>query len=511
VSETVPSSSAPPHRPPRRKWPFVVLFLLGLPLLLLVGFYLYLLNATEWSLQEALAETDRLDPAWRLEDVEADRAVVPNERNAGMVALAAKKLLPKSWPSWDNPGSGQNPGDAAEKLQELQDSFRELEPQRQINEEQIAALRAELKNAAAALAQARQLADLPEGRYPVTYSVDFIGTLIPHVQDAREIANLLAYDALLRAQDQDADGALASVRAVLNAGRSIGDEPFTISQLVRIACRTMAVEKLQRTLAQGEPSEAALLSVQQLLEKEEAEPLMRIIARGERAGEDRLMNALQTGKMKLSASDLVMAAGFSSNPDGEPRTMEYVLLRTPGFFKVQRAAMLRFLNRAVEIAELPPEQQQPQFAQLEASAKEQPLLVRLLVPALGKMAVACQRSRAQLRGAFVAVAAERYRLARGQWPDQVEALKEAGYLREVPTDLYDGQPLRLRRLEDGLVIYSIGPDGEDNGGHLDFKKPTAAGTDVGFRLWDPAKRRQPPAPPKPTPEPGEMPPGDPGR
>src|SRR5262249_55851468 len=368
-------------------------------------------------------------------------------------------------------------------------------------EEQIAALRGELKNAAAAVAQARQLADLPEGRYPVTYSPDFIGTLIPHVQDAREVANLMTYDALMRAQDGDADGALASGRAVLNGGRSIGDEPFAISQLVRIACRTMAVAKLQRVLAQGEPSEAALLSVQQLLEKEEAEPLMRIITRGERAGQDRPMQALQTGKMKLSARDLAMAAGLSNNPDSGPRTAEYILMRTPGFIKTQRAALLRFLNRAVEIAELPPEEQQPQFAQLEASAKEQPLLVRLLVPSLGKLAVACQRSRAQLRGAFVAVAAERYPLARGQWPHPLGALRGAGYIGEVPSALYDGRRLRLGRREDGLVIYSLGPDGEDNGGHVVFQKAPARGTDVGLRLWDVARRRQPPAPLKPPPEP----------
>jgi hypothetical protein len=504
VSNTLPSFSPPPRRPPRRKWPFIVGLLVLLPVLLLAGFYVYLLRATDWSLQAALADTDRLDPGWRLEDVEAGRAVVPNERNAGMVALAAKQLLPRRWPNWDNPDPGQNQ-DAEAKLQALQESFLELEPQRQLNEEQIAALRTELKNAAAALAQARKLADLPEGRYPITYSPDFIGTLVPHVQDARAIASLLAYDALLRAQDLDADQALVSTGAVLNAGRSIGDEPFAISQLVRIACRAMAVEKMQRVLAQGEPSEAALLPVQQLLEKEEPEPLMLIVTRGERAGQDRLMQLLQTGKIKLSARDLTMTAGLSGHPE-EPNGMEYLLLWTPGFIKTQRAALLRFQNQAVALARLPPEQQQPQFAQLEASTKDQALLVRLLVPALGKMAVSCQRSRAQLRSALAAVAAERYRLARGHWPENLEALKEAGTLREVPTDLYNEQPLRLRRLEDGLIIYSVGPDGEDNGGHLDPRNPTATGTDIGFRLWDVAKRRQAPAPPKPLPGPDEMPP-----
>jgi hypothetical protein len=34
----------------------------------------------------------------------------------------------------------------------------------------------------------------------------------------------------------------------------------------------------------------------------------------------------------------------------------------------------------------------------------------------------------------------------------------------------------------------------DNGGHLDRQQPTAPGSDLGFRLWDVGKRRQPPAP-----------------
>src|SRR5262249_32651780 len=136
---------------------------------------------------------------------------------------------------------GTVPPGAEEKRAALQESFNELAPQRQLSAEQITALRAELKKAAAALADARKLTDLPEGRYPITYSPDWIGTLLPHVQDAREVAHLLECDADLRAQDGDADGALASCRAALNTGRSLGDEPILISQLVRIACRGISL------------------------------------------------------------------------------------------------------------------------------------------------------------------------------------------------------------------------------------------------------------------------------
>jgi hypothetical protein len=48
-------------------------------------------------------------------------------------------------------------------------------------------------------------------------------------------------------------------------------------------------------------------------------------------------------------------------------------------------------------------------------------------------------------------------------------------------------------MDNGVVIYSIGPDRQDNGGTLD-NNPHKVGTDVGFRLWSVPQRRQPPKP-----------------
>ena len=44
---------------------------------------------------------------------------------------------------------------------------------------------------------------------------------------------------------------------VLNAGRSIGDEPCVISMLVRMAVQGIALGKVERVLAQTQPSEPA--------------------------------------------------------------------------------------------------------------------------------------------------------------------------------------------------------------------------------------------------------------
>ncbi|HWG47677.1 MAG TPA: hypothetical protein VN688_33240 [Gemmataceae bacterium] len=456
----------------------IVLLVLLLPVLVLAGLYVRFAIKATHELRDAIAEADQLDPRWRLSEMEADRAVIPEEKNSAEKILAIKPLLP-----------AEDAKDEAKRTA-LEASLANLDLQRQLNEEQVEALRAKLKRAATALAKARKLVDMPEGRYPLAYAADFISTLLPHVDLVRQIANLLAYDAMMRAQEDDADGALASCRAALNAGRSLGDEPIAITQLVRISMRAKAVDKVRRTLAQGQPSEAALRQIQQLLEKEEAEPLLLRAMRGERAGWDHFLEALQTGKIKLSGDDLLRDLRIIA--ERQPTSRELRALQSSTSIKSQRAAMLRFMTRTVEIAKLPPgPKQQREMEQLEASEKNQPLMVQIFLPAIEKLSSACLRDRVELRCAIAAVAAERYRRDKKNWPDNLETLRESGYLKQVPIDVYDDQPLRMRRLEDGLMIYSVGPDGRDNDGHIDRTNPLAEGSDRGFRLWDAAKRRQP--------------------
>jgi len=65
----------------------------------------------------------------------------------------------------------------------------------------------------------------------------------------------------------------------------------------------------------------------------------------------------------------------------------------------------------------------------------------------------------------IAVAAfvERFRLARGSLPENLNELVPQ-FLSAVPGDPFDGQPLRYHRLGKGYVIYSVGRDGLDDGG-----------------------------------------------
>jgi hypothetical protein len=474
-----------PFQPRRSHWgKRLVLGGLLLAVAALGGPYVYFVIHANNRLQDALAEADRLDPGWQLFDLENKRATIPDDQNSAIPLLLAYRLVPPKWPFWYSDKDPENPTRDPNEIADLRNSFEKLDPPAQLDDRQLKELRRELKRAAVALTEARKVVDMPRGRYAITYAPDLISTLLDHTQHTRELTNLLAADALLRAQDQDVDGALESCRGILNIGRSIGDEPTWISMLVRVAHHQVAVGKIERVLAQGQPSEKALALLQRLLEEEVEEPLLLIGARGERALADGMMQVLQSGTVSNNQITAMLKNGSAE------QKFEGLELLLPGALKHNRAALLKFNNQLVEIAKRPVEEQKALLNQLTVSATDLPYIARLAAIPQPRIAASYHRDQASLRCAIAMVAVERYRRAQGRWPAVLTDLVPV-YLPKVPTDPYDAAPLRLGRFAEGVVIYSVGADGQDNGGKLS-ERVDEQGTDYGLRLWEVGKRRQPP-------------------
>jgi hypothetical protein len=477
----------------RRKYVLLSLLVL-VPLILLAGGVAFLTMYGQVQLRDAINEADREDPHWRLPDLEAHRAIVPDTENSAIQVLAAKQALPTDWPHWPTPGLADDSREASEARIKFGDALSALEPPEQLNAQQFAALRMELKRAGPALEMARKLATMPNGRYSVNWARDFISTLLPHAQNAREMATLLADDALLRAQDGDLDGALVSARAALNCGRSLGDEQTLVSQLVRIACDAVARRKIEWILSQGEPSELALAVTQRALAEEAEEPLLLYGVRGERGGTDSFMEMIQNRELSLNQLRGLFGMGMGGRAGGLlslPDVQAAVLIASA---RSQRAAMLHHLNEVVDACKLPMPERQRKMDAIAAKLKtgNPALAVRMLAPGIDKAATAAARACAESRCAATALAVERYRRAHGRWPDKLDDLVPA-YLAQLAEDPFDGQPLRFKRSGYRVVIYSVGVDGVDNGGNIG-PNPMAPNADLGFRLWDLKHRRQPPGP-----------------
>lgn len=296
---------------------------------------------------------------------------------------------------------------------------------------------------------------------------------------ARSLRQALAETARLcpgwESEAGEADRSLATCRALLNVGRSIGDEPALVSQRRRIELRDQVCRQVERVLAHGQPSAAALELMQSSLDAEEGEPLLVFGIRGERAIVDRFLSAVDSGEFTRTQ---LRSAGFAFS--------DVVLWRNDEL----RAVQLRFDNRAERIAALPVEDQLSAFEELVDDARKLPYASRMFAPAILRIATLCVISRARLRCAATALACERYRLAHGTWPSALADLVP-DFIPRLPIDPFGGKPLRFRRAKDEVAIYSVGEDRRDDGGGTETVPRTSAGKDLEFHLWDPASRHQP--------------------
>jgi len=96
---------------------------------------------------------------------------------------------------------------------------------------------------------------------------------------------------------------------------------------------------------------------------------------------------------------------------------------------------------------------------------------------------------AEVRSAETAMAVERFRLIAGEWPATLDQLVPE-YIRAIPEDPFaPGHPLRMALGDQRLIIYSVGPNQQDDGGDLKGMEPQ----DHGFILLHPAVRNQEPS------------------
>ncbi|MCG3149662.1 MAG: hypothetical protein PCFJNLEI_03127 [Verrucomicrobiae bacterium] len=158
-----------------------------------------------------------------------------------------------------------------------------------------------------------------------------------------------------------------------------------------------------------------------------------------------------------------------------------MLYLVTGLKELDHLHYLRLMTEGMAASRLDSPAALKEFNRLENKAYALPaylFISRMIIPSLSSAGKKSLKSSARLRVTQAAIAAERYRLEHGEWPEQLVA--------PVPTDPFDGQPLRYRRTETGIVVWSIGEDGRDDGGRE--RRPGALEPDISFTIDRPPKR-----------------------
>jgi len=160
--------------------------------------------------------------------------------------------------------------------------------------------------------------------------------------------------------------------------------------------------------------------------------------------------------------------------------------RMAGLMDLDEMKYLDVMERLLKASQLSPPESLAAGQSISNTVANLPrlcVLSRMTLGSLGRVLFRAARNDAILRDAQTALAIERYRLASSRLPDQLSDLVPM-FLPAVPTDPFDGKPLRYKKLAKGYIVYSIGEDGADNGGAEKNSKGLSygEGTDITFTV-----------------------------
>jgi hypothetical protein len=423
----------------------------------LLAVWWYLRWAEERDFRHALAEADQSDPGWRFEDIEAARAVIPDEQNAALVVASVHDVLEKL-------------GNPHIELIAIAVRTPENSPLSTVDAEKLKQI---LDGCRSQRAEARRLAQLPVGQYSALPDSEGGASTGPLLK-ALSVGHLLRGEGLLALHSGN-DAEIPEIfHAGINTARYGADENI-MGCLVYVACMEDMLDLLARVLGRTPLSPADLERLQALLQREVDTPRLLDAVRGERALVVRHLEALRAGKGE--------APPVPTGGNILTRWLRW-LRSTSG---VNHAGLVRGMNEIVATCKSPDEGKLGDLEKVIAARTQDAI-------SLGRFTALFQeylRYQAEMRAMVIALAAERYRLEHQAWPLSADAIVTAGYLKSVPLDPYDGKPMRSRPLADGMVFYSVGPDRVDNGGAITRRQPPPPGTDIGFRVWDVASRGRP--------------------
>ena len=294
-------------------------------------------------------------------------------------------------------------------------------------------------------------AAIEHSRYPIDLSAGFEAA-IPDLSEIRKAAFFLKLEAILHAENGDGKSAVRSVISSFGIARSLTNEPILITQLVRAACQRLATSTIEYCINRVELADEQLVELIECVHNAELISDVSCAFVGERC-------------MGLS---LFKDPG-SMNPDvisGIPFQPLLELYKAIGMADSDAIIYLDIMDGYIKTAQLPVHQRLKAAKAIDTrfeSTSQIHIMLHAIMPALARVNTIELRNIAKLRTAQVALAIERYRLAAGKLPDALIDLVPA-YLDAVPTDPFDGNEIRYKKLEAGFVVYSIGEDLSDDDG-----------------------------------------------
>ena len=341
----------------------------------------------------------------------------------------------------------------------------------------------------------RRAADMPACRFPRDWTRPSFDMLLAEVQSCRNEGRLLALAARHEAATGKPAAALTDAVRLGRIGRQVGSEPILISHLVGIAIDATALSVVADILPTLTPADAPLLDDPALRDLVASTPSLVRAINGEEAFGLSIFANFADGRQGID--DMGRLAGdpnVAILPQEEPFSLlidplsavwrAFILPADIAGYRRRFEAYRQLVTGGVDQSRTWP-QTQKQIDGIEAEIRAGPdgFVSRLIAPATDAVLRSQCMAVARHRAAEVLLAATRERLASGTHPASIDALVPAR-LPSVPRDPFTTDaPLHLKATPEELLIWSVGPDGEDDGGpRQEGVESNTDSDDIGLRM-----------------------------
>ena len=317
-----------------------------------------------------------------------------------------------------------------------------------------------------------------------------IGALLPHIQSFRRAARLFHVDTRRAVQQNDPDRAVENIETMFGLAEQASDSNILVCSLVGMAVCDIAFDVIEEVVVE-EPNflhEKHLARLQAKLENLSIREWVAL--QGERAMMYDIFQRIYTddgnGDGRITPIGVTLMTDYLNGMVGDRLRLED---EYPGFRNVipiarKVAAPMslfvvagrketaetydRFMDAYERDLDTPAWEEVRTEAELDDFLQQNPNrfnVLEMLFPAMEQIRRSMNRIEGRKEGVIAALAVNRYQLKYDHWPESFDQVAPE-FVIEFPVDQMNGKFVGFRLDENGPLIYSVGNDGDDDGGQL---------------------------------------------
>ena len=302
---------------------------------------------------------------------------------------------------------------------------------------------------------------------------EMISIFNPHLNGFRKLVRALTWRARLRAEQGRYEDAFNDVQSCYRFGRHLKGDGFLVEQLTALSTEMVATETLRDILSEYNIDAGTLATLQKDYEQMIADENFVIGLEAEKLSlYDEIQRSFTAdgrggGHLYIKRiREIAETCGWSGADSWLTTNFVRVLFTHPNKQQTLTAAS-KFYDYIQEATLKTPAQIRKEQIDIDKELHRlasSNVLFSIFLPAVERIIKYSYRSKADVQATLSIIAMLRYKQDTGSYPEDLEQLIADAYLKELPMDPYSDKPLVYKKTGDSFVLYSLGPDFDDDGG-----------------------------------------------